>query len=135
MDKVKIWTDGGSRGNPGIAGAGGIVKDSTGKVLLSLSEYIGIQTNNYAEYKALYLTLVKAIENGYFYVEVFMDSKLVVEQLNGRWKVKNQNISPLYEDLIALIPLFRQITFTHVYRTHNKEADALANKAMDSQKK
>ena len=135
MDKVKIWTDGGSRGNPGIAGAGGIVKDSTGKVLLSLSEYIGIQTNNYAEYKALYLTLVKAIENGYFYVEVFMDSKLVVEQLNGRWKVKNQNISPLYEDLIALIPLFRQITFTHVYSTHNKEADALANKAMDSQKK
>ena len=135
MNKVKIWTDGGSRGNPGIAGAGGVVKDSTGKVLLEVSEYIGIQTNNYAEYKALYLTLVKAIEHGFFDAEVFMDSKLVVEQLNGRWKVKNQNISPLYEDLIALIPLFRQITFTHVYRTHNKEADALANKAMDSQKK
>ena len=135
MNQVKIWTDGGSRGNPGPSGAGGIVKDLTDKVLFCISEYLGIQTNNYAEYKGLYLTLVKTLDSGYLDADVFMDSKLVVEQLNGRWKVKNKNIIPLYNEIALLLPRFSRITFTHIYRIDNKEADALANKAMDSQKK
>jgi ribonuclease HI len=127
----RIWTDGGSRGNPGRCGAGGIIKDPHGNVISQISEYLGIQTNNYAEYKALIITLEKAIVLNIKEVEVFLDSKLVVEQMNGKWKVKNENIIPLYNEAKELILHFNSIKFTHVRRAFNKEADALANKAMD----
>jgi ribonuclease HI len=128
----KIWTDGGSRGNPGPCGAGGVIKDSNGVIIAEVSEYLGVQTNNYAEYKALYLTLQKAIFLGLKDVQVYMDSKLVVEQMNKRWKVKNENIIPLYNELNDLIPKFDTILFIHIRRFLNTHADKLANDAMDS---
>jgi ribonuclease HI len=129
-----IYTDGGSRGNPGPSGAGGYIMDSNKVVIATISEFLGIQTNNYAEYKALELTLSKAIElciNKYP-VQVFMDSKLVVEQLNGHWKVKNENLMKLYLVIKELIALFPNIKIDHILRKYNKEADKLANQAMDS---
>ena len=129
-----IYTDGGSRGNPGPSGAGGYIMDSNKVVIATISEFLGVQTNNYAEYKALELTLSKAIElciNKYP-VQVFMDSKLVVEQLNDRWKVKNENLMKLYLVIKELIALFPNIKIDHILRKYNKEADKLANQAMDS---
>lgn len=128
----KIWTDGGSRGNPGPCGAGGLIKDSTGVVVAEVSEYLGIQTNNYAEYKALLLTLNRAVQLQIKNVIVYSDSKLVVEQMKGKWKVKNENIIPLHKEVSNIISYFDSIDFIHIPRRFNKEADALANKAMDS---
>jgi len=128
----KIWTDGGSRGNPGPCGAGGLIKDSTGVVVAEVSEYLGIQTNNYAEYKALLLTLNRAVQLQIKNVIVYSDSKLVVEQMKGKWKVKNENIIPLHREVSNIISYFDLIDFIHIPRRFNKEADALANKAMDS---
>ena len=126
-----VSCDGGSRSNPGISGAGGIIKHPDGTVIGEVSEFLGIQTNNYAEYKSLYLTLKLALEKNIIKVDVFMDSKLIVEQISGRWKVKTDSIKPLHREVMELIPLFESITFTHIYRKYNTEADALANKAMD----
>ena len=127
----QIWTDGASRGNPGKSGIGGVIKDSKGLIIDEVSEYVGIQTNNYAEYKALELTLRRALELNIKNVEVFMDSKLVVEQLNGNWKVLSPTIKLLYGEIILLTNKFKSITFTHILRHLNKEADILANKAID----
>ena len=128
----KIWTDGGSRGNPGPCGAGGVIKDASGVIVTEVSEYLGIQTNNYAEYKALAITLQRAVLLGLKEIVAYMDSKLVVEQLKGKWKVKNINIIPLHKEINDIIPNFDKISFVHIPRLLNKEADALANKAMDT---
>ena len=128
----KIWTDGGSRGNPGPCGAGGVIKDFDGVVVAEVSEYLGIQTNNYAEYKALLFTLNRAVQLQIKNVIVYSDSKLVVEQMKGKWKVKNENIIPLHREISTIISYFDSIEFVHIPRHFNKEADALANKAMDS---
>lgn len=127
----QIWTDGASRGNPGKSGIGGIIKNHKGLVIDEVSEYVGIQTNNYAEYKALEITLKRALELNIRSVDVFMDSKLVVEQLNGNWKVLSPTIKVLYGEIILLTNKFESITFTHILRHLNKEADLLANKAID----
>jgi ribonuclease HI len=129
-----IYTDGGSRGNPGPSGAGGCIMDSNKVIISTISEFLGIQTNNYAEYKALELTLSKAIELGInnYPVQVFMDSKLVVEQLNGRWKVKNENLIDTHLAIKKLLSSFKDIKINHILRNFNKEADKLANQAMDS---
>ena len=134
MNVYKIWTDGGSRGNPGPSGAGGIIKNSNGILVAQVSEFLGVGTNNYAEYKALFLTLKKAISMNIKDVEVYMDSKLVVEQMNKRWKVKNENIIPLYNEINEIIVYFNSIKFIHIRRSFNSEADRLANKAMDDAK-
>lgn len=128
----KIWTDGGSRGNPGPCGAGGVIKDSGGVTIAEVSEYLGVQTNNYAEYKALGITLNRAVQLQIKNIIVYLDSKLVVEQMKGKWKVKNENIIPLHKEVITIISYFDSIEFVHIPRRFNKEADALANKAMDS---
>jgi len=128
-----IYTDGGSRGNPGHAGVGGVIFDNDKKVVAEISQYIGIQTNNYAEYKALFLTLKRAMDlsiNNKI-IDVYMDSLLVVNQLNGKWKVKHNNIIPLYNEIKEILKSFTNITFTHILRNNNKHADTLANKAMD----
>ena len=129
-----IHTDGGSRGNPGHCGAGGVIKNiTTGVVVAEISEYLGIQTNNYAEYMALSLTLSKAIEMNIRSVDIFLDSKLIVEQLNGRWKVKHKNLIPIYEKISKeLLPHFDILTIKHIYRKFNTHADLLENKAMDT---
>jgi ribonuclease HI len=132
----KIYTDGASRGNPGKSGAGGIIKNENGEIIGSVSEYLGIQTNNYAEYTSLLLAIEKCLELGINQskIEIFMDSKLVVEQVNGGWKVKSENIKIINIKIMELLKFFNNVSINYIPREKNKHADLLANKAMDSVK-
>lgn len=132
MTKGIIYTDGGSRGNPGIAGIGIVIYDEYEDILFEISQYIGEQTNNVAEYKALVRAMEIALEADIREVEVYMDSQLVVRQILGEYKVKNERMIPFYNMSKALIKLFDSFKITHVKRAENKKADELANKAMDT---
>jgi ribonuclease H / adenosylcobalamin/alpha-ribazole phosphatase len=130
---VVVEADGGSRGNPGPAGYGAVVRDAaTGEVLAERSESIGITTNNVAEYQGLIAGLTAATDLGAASAEVRMDSKLVVEQMNGRWQVKHPSMRPLARQAAELARRFDRITFDWIPREHNKHADRLANAAMDA---
>lgn len=129
--KLIIHTDGGARGNPGPAGAGATLADEGGRVLLRKKKYLGIATNNQAEYEAVILALEAARTLGADELAVHLDSQLVVEQLSGNYKVKNRELAKLYVRIHNMRDNFRQITFQHVPREENKAADALANEAMD----
>jgi len=128
--KYLIYTDGASKGNPGPSGAGGVIYDSSGQIVAKISQSLGIQTNNVAEYLALKLTLERAIELNLKNVQVFMDSKLVVEQIQGRWKIKNEHLKEIHTNIKQLLPNFEQISFTHIYRHLNAVADNLANECL-----
>ncbi len=133
MDRVIVEADGGSRGNPGPAGYGAVVRDfQTGQVLAERSESLGVTTNNVAEYSALIAGLGAAAQLGAEQVEVRMDSKLVVEQMAGRWKVKHPNMRPLALQAQQLARKFSQISYVWVPRAKNTDADRLANLAMDA---
>lgn len=129
--KIIIHSDGGARGNPGPAGIGALLQDESGKVLAEISEYLGETTNNQAEYKALIAGLEKAVELGADEVECFLDSELVVKQLKREYKVKNKDIAPLFLQVSNLLTKIKKYRFQHVFRESNKEADRLANLAMD----
>jgi probable phosphoglycerate mutase len=130
---VVIEADGGSRGNPGPAGYGAVVRDpATGEVLAERAEGIGTATNNVAEYRGLIAGLEAAAELGAAEVEARMDSKLVVEQMCGRWQIKNPGLRPLAAQAAALVGRFASVRFSWVPRERNKHADALANAAMDA---
>jgi probable phosphoglycerate mutase len=132
--KVVVEADGGSRGNPGPAGYGAVVVDAvTDEVLAERAAGIGTATNNVAEYQGLIAGLEAAIELGATSVEARMDSKLVVEQMAGRWKVKHPSMQPLAAQARALVAQLESVTFTWVPRARNARADALANRAMDEQ--
>jgi ribonuclease H / adenosylcobalamin/alpha-ribazole phosphatase len=130
--RVVVEADGGSRGNPGPAGYGAVVRDAaTGEVLAERRESLGRATNNVAEYRGLIAGLHAAAELGATSVLVRMDSKLVVEQMSGRWQVKNERMRPLAREAAALRDSFAEIAFEWVPRERNKHADRLANEAMD----
>ncbi|WP_047891549.1 bifunctional RNase H/acid phosphatase [Micromonospora sp. RV43] len=130
---VVIEADGGSRGNPGPAGYGAVVRDpETGEVLAERSEAIGTATNNVAEYRGLIAGLEAAAELGAAEVEARMDSKLVVEQMCGRWQIKHPGLRPLAAQAAGLVSRFAAVRFTWVPRERNRHADALANAAMDA---
>jgi len=133
--QVVIYTDGGARGNPGPAGAGAVIYKGKKKVA-DVSEFLGIRTNNYAEYEALILALEAAREalgHSVPNVAVRMDSELIVRQMQGVYKVKNPDLKIKHLRVKELIrESFPGITFTHVRREQNTEADQLANDAMDS---
>ncbi|MFC8530689.1 bifunctional RNase H/acid phosphatase [Nocardia sp. NPDC057227] len=130
---VVVEADGGSRGNPGPAGYGAVVFDAErAEVLAERRASIGVATNNVAEYRGLIAGLEAAVELGADRVEVRMDSKLVVEQLSGRWKVKHASMIPLAEEARGLIAKFDAVTFTWIPRAENSHADRLANEAMDA---
>ncbi|MBL7045448.1 MAG: ribonuclease HI family protein [Parcubacteria group bacterium] len=132
--KITIYTDGGARGNPGPAGAGAIIYDENENVLKEASKYLGERTNNWAEYEAVYLGLSEAKKLGLkgSKIEVKLDSELIAEQLKGNYQIKKET---LYEQYIKVHNLmvsdFPNITFTHIPRAENGEADRLANEAMD----
>lgn len=128
----KSFTDGGSRGNPGPAGIGGVLYGAGGKLVDEVSEYIGTTTNNEAEYRALIEILKKARNHNVTEIECFMDSELLVKQLNGEYRVKHPRIKELYADLMEVVHAFDTITFTHVRREKNKEADKRVNMALDN---
>ena len=129
--KIIIYNDGGARGNPGPAGIGAVLYNEDQEVLAKISQYLGVATNNQAEYQALILALKKALELGAEEVNCYLDSELVVCQLNREYKVKNKDLAPLFLDIYNLSLSFKKITFTHIPRERNKLADQLANEAMD----
>ena len=125
------YSDGGARGNPGPAGYGVVIKDETGKKLAALSEYLGHQTNNVAEYQGLIAALEYTIEHGYKALKVISDSELLVRQIKGIYKVKNSVLKDLHASVKELIAKLDWFSIEHVLRGENSDADRLANEAMD----
>jgi probable phosphoglycerate mutase len=123
--------DGGSRGNPGPAGYGVHIEREDGTIV-ELKESLGLATNNVAEYNGLLAALRWAVENGVTALHIRSDSELLVKQLKGEYRVKNPGLQPLYEDAKALIRKIGRVKFEHVRREFNKDADRLANEAMDA---
>ncbi|MFN8092694.1 MAG: ribonuclease HI family protein [Vicinamibacteria bacterium] len=128
---LRLHVDGASRGNPGEAGFGVHVASDSGETLASLYGYLGRATNNVAEYQALLHGLRYALERGARDVRVFSDSELLVRQLAGRYRVKNEGLQPLFREAQSLLARFESARVSHVPREQNREADALANKAVD----
>jgi probable phosphoglycerate mutase len=122
--------DGGSRGNPGPAGFGVHIEREDGAVV-ELKESIALATNNVAEYSGLLAALRWAASNGVTALHVKADSELMVKQMKGEYRVKNPGLQPLYEEARALVRQIGRVRFEHVRREHNKDADRLANEAMD----
>ena len=134
--RFTIYGDGGSRGNPGPAGSGAIIRNEAGETVATVSEFLGIATNNVAEYTAVLRaleTLAAMLESKAREAEVrvYMDSMLVVKQMTGEWKLKHPGLKPLAVRVGELVRLFKFVSFEHVYRDFNKDADRLANEAMD----
>jgi probable phosphoglycerate mutase len=123
--------DGGSRGNPGPAGYGAVVEAPDGRVVARLSEFLGIQTNNYAEYSGLLAVLKWATENGTKHLRVVSDSELMVKQMKGQYKVASPVLRPLYEEARRRSRQLEKFEMRHTLRGGNQEADRLANEAMD----
>ena len=123
--------DGGSRGNPGPAGYGVVVRDPRGEIVARLKKYIGINTNNVAEYFGLIAALDYAQNHGIRALRVESDSELMVKQLRGQYKVKSAELKPLFERAKKMSQTFESFRISHVYREQNKEADALVNQALD----
>jgi ribonuclease HI len=130
-DAIVAYCDGGSRGNPGPAGFGVYIQDSTGKVLAELSQYLGKQTNNFAEYSALLAALEFAIAQGHRSLRVVSDSELMVKQMKGQYRVNSPELRPLYEEARRRVPQLEHFQIQHVLREKNRHADRLANLAMD----
>jgi ribonuclease HI len=125
------YVDGGARGNPGPAGFGVRIENQNGEKVTELSQYLGRQTNNFAEYSGLIAALEYAIAHNYRGLRVISDSELMVRQIKGIYKVRNQNLRPLHERARALIRKLDYFEIGHVLRAKNKDADRLANEAMD----
>lgn len=123
--------DGGARGNPGPAGYGVVIEDEVGRPIAELSEYLGPQTNNYAEYSGLLSALNYALRHGFKALKVVSDSELMVKQINGQYKVSSPTLKELYERAMKLIDQLECFEIKHVLREKNREADRLANLAMD----
>lgn len=132
IEELIIYTDGGARGNPGPAGIGVVIYDTEKNIIDEISEYIGKTTNNQAEYKAVIAALNKAKELGAATLNFFLDSELVVKQLNREYKVKNSELAPLFLRIYNLSIGFKKIIYKHVRREYNKEADKLVNQAIDN---
>lgn len=127
-----IYVDGASRGNPGKSGAGAVIKTEAGKTLKRLKKPLGVTTNNVAEYMALIMALEEAKALGGEDVRVFADSELLVKQINGEYRVKSEGLKNLYSHAVTLKQGFSGFGITHIPREKNKEADILANSAIDS---
>lgn len=130
--RATVWTDGASRGNPGLAGVGAIVKAADGTVIATVSEFIGKTTNNVAEYTALIRGAEAALRAGVTVLEVRADSQLMIEQLKGNYAVKNEGLKPLYLEAKKVLKEFERVVLLHVPRAENKEADELANMGIDA---
>lgn len=130
---LHIYTDGGSRGNPGPSASGAVIKSPDGETLAEVTKYLGRTTNNQAEYTAIIIGLERAKKLGATHVSLFMDSELATKQLKGEYRVKDPEIAKRFLEVMNLLHQFERVTFTHVRREKNKEADALVNKCLDEQ--
>ena len=131
---IKANIDGGARGNPGPAAYGVVVRDAKGEVIAELSDYLGIQTNNFAEYSGLLAALDYAVREKQLSLKVLSDSELLVRQMKGQYRVKNPGLLELYERARALVRKLEHFSIEHVLRQYNREADALVNQVLDSRK-
>jgi ribonuclease HI len=129
--KLFLYTDGGSRGNPGPSGIGVIVLDAKRKKIKETSKYIGETTNNVAEYSALVCGLEEARALGADEIVVYMDSELLAKQLNGEYRVKDENMKVLFEKALGILKNFESFEIKHIAREKNKEADRLVNRAIN----
>jgi len=129
-EHIIIFTDGGARGNPGPAASGVVIKTADGKVIEAFGRYLGETTNNQAEYKAILFALREAKKYSPKRIQFFMDSELAMKQLNGIYKMKNQDLKIIFDEIKQLATQY-ETTYQHVYRKDNKEADAQVNLAID----
>ena len=129
---MRLRVDGGSRGNPGPSAIGVVLEDIDGRVLDTVSQTIGVATNNVAEYRALLVGLELAKGYGAREVEVLSDSELLVRQMSGRYRVKNEGLKPLHEEAKARVEAFDRVSIEHVAREENARADELVNQALDN---
>jgi len=126
-----IYSDGGSRGNPGPSASGFVIMNETGEVVMEGGAYLGVTTNNVAEYQAVYLGLERAQELGVRVVDFRMDSQLVANQMNGIYKIKHPDLAIINNRIKELTQQFERVTFSHVRREYNKLADGVVNKILD----
>ena len=130
--RLLIYTDGAARGNPGPAGLGAILRDAgTGEVLAELARFLGVRTNNYAEWTAVEDALTEALRLGATHVDLRMDSELVARQITGRYRVKHADLKPIHASVMAMLAQLDGYTVGHVPRELNKDADRLSNVAID----
>ena len=129
--EVCLFTDGASRGNPGLAGAGVLITDSDGEPILEKAVFLGEATNNVAEYRALIIGLEELVKLAPRRVAIRMDSELIVRQINGTYRVRNPGLRPYYERARQLLARLERFTLNHVPRGENRHADHLANQAID----
>jgi len=129
--RYTMHTDGGARGNPGPAGIGVVIVDENKKVAKTVSEYIGTATNNQAEYQALIRGLEEVQKLGARFVDIIMDSELIVKQLQGEYKVKNKDLASLFVKAWNMLSALENYSVKHTQRERNKEADRLVNEALD----
>ncbi len=132
---VKLFSDGACRGNPGIGGAGAVITDEADNILWQEKEYLGHCTNNIAEYKALILGLKGALAQGFNQLDVYLDSELLANQINGSYKVKNEHLKILMQEVRSLLSSFKSVQVKHVLRCQNRQADKMANLAIDTNQK
>lgn len=133
MEEAQMYADGGSRGNPGPSASGFVILDMDGEVVFKKGVYLGITTNNQAEYQALKFGMEEAKAMGIQTLNVYMDSLLVVNQMLGIFKVKNRDLWPIHESIKSTAKLFKKVTYKHVPRELNKLADAAVNETLDAQ--
>ena len=131
MKSLLVYVDGGSRGNPGPAGIGVVILDEKGKKVKEFNKYLGVTTNNIAEYNAVIYGLQEALIEKADTVDLHLDSELVAQQLIGEYRVKNNNIKPLFEQALHLISGFKKVNIKRIGREKNKVADKLVNKAIN----
>ena len=133
--RILIYTDGAARGNPGPAGAGALLRDATtGTTLAEIAEFLGVRTNNYAEWTAVELALARALELGATHVDLRLDSELVARQISGRYRVRHPDLKPLHASVMAMLGQLGSYTVGHVPRELNKDADRLSNVAIDERR-
>ncbi|HET9837467.1 MAG TPA: ribonuclease HI family protein [Candidatus Angelobacter sp.] len=130
---IRVNIDGGARGNPGPAAYGVVVRDASGRIIDEIAEYLGIQTNNFAEYSGLLAALEYALREKCASLKVLSDSELLVKQMKGQYRVKNPGLMELYERARAMVRKLQYFSIDHVLRESNREADRLVNKVLDSQ--
>jgi ribonuclease HI len=131
LNRVRVYSDGAARGNPGPSGAGAVLVEPSGQIVDRLGKFLGVRTNNYAEYQGLLLGLKRARELGVREIEVFTDSELLIRQLGGRYQVKSASLRPLYEEALKLLNGFSRVKLVHVPREMNSAADEMSNRAID----
>jgi ribonuclease HI len=129
--RVRVYSDGAARGNPGPAGAGAVVIDEAGTAVAEIGRYLGEQTNNVAEYEGLLLGLRHALVHGATDVEVLADSQLLIRQLAGVYRVKSPGLIPLFEEAKRLLKRFKNVELRHIPREMNGAADEMSNRAID----